>query len=159
MKLTGAEEQKMMKNYTSNAEAYRLYLRGRFFATKRTAADAQRAIDSFNQAIAIDQNYALAYVGLAVGYSYLAIYGHTPSKEAFPKALQFAAKALELDNTLAEPHLTIGLLTFLQEHDIGAFARGTKRALELNAAFTVKLERTSFLWLHSHATNRIYCRA
>jgi serine/threonine-protein kinase len=132
MKLTGAEEQKMMKNYTSNAEAYRLYLRGRFFATKRTAADAQRAIDSFNQAIAIDQNYALAYVGLAVGYSYLAIYGHTPSKEAFPKALQFAAKALELDNTLAEPHLTIGLLTFLQEHDIGAFERGTKRALELN---------------------------
>ncbi len=132
MKLTGAEEQQMTKNYTSNAEAYRLYLRGRFYANKRTAADAQRAIDSFNQAIAIDQNYALAYAGLGMAYSYLAIYGHTPSKEAFPKARQCATKALELDSTLAEPHLTIGLLTFLQEHDIGAFERGTKRALELN---------------------------
>ena len=132
MRLTGAEEEKMTKNYTSNAEAYRLYLRGRFFANKRTADDAQRAIDCFNQAIAIDQNYALAYAGLGMGYSYLAIYGHTPSKEAFPKALQSAKKAIELDSTLAEPHLTIALLTFLLEHDIGAFERGTKRALELN---------------------------
>jgi TolB-like protein/Tfp pilus assembly protein PilF len=132
MKLTGADEEKMTKNYTSNAEAYRLYLRGRFYANKRTAADAQRAIDAFNQAIAIDPNYALAYAGLGMGYSYLAIYGHTPSKEAFPKALECAKKAIELDNTLGEPYLTIGLLTFLQEHDIGAFERGTKRALELN---------------------------
>lgn len=132
MKLTGADEEKMTKNYTSNAEAYRLYLRGRFYANKRTAADAQRAIEAFNQAIAIDRNYALAYAGLGMGYSYLAIYGHTPSKEAFPKALECAKKAIELDNTLGEPYLTIGLLTFLQEHDISAFERGTKRALELN---------------------------
>jgi tetratricopeptide (TPR) repeat protein len=132
MKLTGADEEKMTKNYTSNAEAYRLYLRGRFYANKRTAADAQRAIDAFNQAIAIDPNYALAYAGLGLGYSYLAIYGHTPSKEVFPKALECAKKAIELDNTLGEPYLTIGLLTFLQEHDISAFERGTKRALELN---------------------------
>src|SRR5258705_10462967 len=74
MTLTGAEEQQMTKNYTSNADAYRLYLRGRFYANKRTSADAQRAIDSFNQAIAIDQNYALAYAGLGMAYSYLAIY-------------------------------------------------------------------------------------
>lgn len=120
-----------MKNDTSNAEAYRLYLRGRFFANKRTGADAQRAVDSFNQAIALDPDYAMAYAGLGMGYSYLAIYGNTPSREVFPKARQSAKKAIELDDTLAEPHLTIGYLTFLEEHDISAFERGTKRALEV----------------------------
>lgn len=132
MKLSGAEQQQITRTYTGNAEAYRLYLRGRFYANKRTATDAQTAIDSFNQAIALDPNYALAYAGLGLSYSYLAIYGHTPSREVFPKALESAKKAMALDSTLAEPHLTIGLLTFLQNHDISAFERGTKRALELN---------------------------
>ena len=93
VKLTGAEEEKLTKTDTSDPEAYRLYLRGRFYAFRRNAADLQRAIDSFNQAIAIDQNYALAYAGLALSYMYKGMYGGIPGKEAFPIAQKFAKKA------------------------------------------------------------------
>ena len=132
VKLTGAEKEKLTKTHTSDPEAYRLYLRGRFYAFRRTPADLQRAIDSFNQAIAIDQNYALAYEGFALSYMYKGMYGGTPGKEAFPIAREFAKKALELDSTLAEPHLTLGTLAFVQDHDLGAHERETQRALELN---------------------------
>jgi tetratricopeptide (TPR) repeat protein len=74
----------------------------------------------------------LSYAGLAVAYTYLTVYGDTPATESFPKARQFALKALELDGNLAEPHLTLGLLLFLQDHDIAGWERETKRALELN---------------------------
>jgi serine/threonine-protein kinase len=132
VKLTGAEEEKLSRTYTSDPEAYRLYLRGRFYAIRRTPADLQRAVDSFNQAIAIDQNYALAYAGLSLSYMYKGMYGGTPTKEAFPIAGKFAKKALELDSTLAEAHVLLGLLAFVHEHDVGAFEREVQRALELN---------------------------
>jgi TolB-like protein/tetratricopeptide (TPR) repeat protein len=132
VKLTGAEEEKLSRTYTSDPEAYRLYLRGRFYAIRRTPADLQRAIDSFNQAIAIDQNYALAYAGLSLSYMYKGMYGGSPTKEVFPIAGKFAKKALELDSTLAEAHVLLGLLAFVHEHDVGAFEREIQRALELN---------------------------
>jgi len=132
VKLTGAEEEKLTRTYTSDPEAYRLYLRGQFYAIRRTPADLERAIDSFNQAIAIDQNYALPYAGLALSYMYKGMYAHTPGKEAFPIARDFSKKALELDNTLAEPHLVLGMLAFVHEHDMGNFEREIHRALELN---------------------------
>ena len=132
VKLTGAEEEKLTKSHTSDPEAYRLYLRGRFYANKRTPADLQRAIDSFNQAIAIDQNYALAYEGFALSYMYKGMYGGTPGKEVFPVARDFAKKALELDSTLDEPHSVLAILAFVHEHDIGNFEREIQRALELN---------------------------
>ena len=132
VKLTGAEEEKLTRTYTSDPEAYRLYLRGRFYAVKRTPADLQRAIDSFNQAIAIDQNYALAYAGFAMSYKYKGMYGGTPPKEAFPIARDFAKKAIELDSTLEEPHLVLGMLAFVHEHDMGNYERAVQRALELN---------------------------
>ena len=132
VKLTGAEEEKLSRTDTSDPEAYRLYLRGQFYAIRRTAADLQRAIDSFTEAIAIDQNYALAYAGLALSYMYKGMYGGTPGKEAFPIAQKFAKKAIELDGTLAEPHLVLGILAFVHEHDFGGLERETQRALELN---------------------------
>ena len=132
VKLTGAEEEKLSRTYTSDPEAYRLYLRGRFYAIRRTPADLQRAVDSFNQAIAIDQNYALAYAGLSLSYMYKGMYGGTPTKEAFPISGKFAKKALELDSTLAEAHVLLGMLAFVHEHDVGAFEREVQRALELN---------------------------
>jgi len=131
-KLSGAEEQKVTKSYTESSEAYKLYLQGRFFANKRTPKDSQRAIECFQQAINLDPNYALAYAGLSMGYSYLAIYGYSPAKEVFPKALQYATKAIELDSNLAEPHISLGILTFLQNHDLLSWERENKRALELN---------------------------
>jgi TolB-like protein len=132
MKLTGADEQRVTKSYTENSEAYKLYLQGRFLANKRTPKDSQRAIECFQQAVSLDPNYALAYMGLGIGYSYLAIYGYSPAKEVFPKSREYATKALELDSTLAEPHIVLGLISFLQDHDLEAWERESKRAIELN---------------------------
>jgi serine/threonine-protein kinase len=135
-KLTGTEEQKVRKSHTENSEAYKLYLQGRFFANKRTPKDSQRAIECFQQAVSLDPKYALAYGGIGMGYAYLAIYGYSPAKEVFPKARENATKAIELDNNLAEPHLTLGLIAFLQDHDFAAWERELKRALELNPSST-----------------------
>jgi len=71
-----------------------------------------------------------------MGHTYLAIYGYTPAREAFPRAREFARKALDLDPTLAEPHMTLGLILFLQDHDIEGWEREQKRALELNPTST-----------------------
>jgi serine/threonine protein kinase/tetratricopeptide (TPR) repeat protein len=135
-KLSGADEQRMSKTYTENPEAYKLYLQGRFFANKRTPNDSEKAIECFQQAANIDPHYALAYAGLALAYTYRSIYGNTPAKETFPKAREFALKAMELDGSLAEPHLTIGLLVFLEDHDFAGWERENKRALELNPSST-----------------------
>jgi Tfp pilus assembly protein PilF len=107
-------------------------LRGQFYAIRRTAADLQRAIDSFTEAIAIDRNYALAHTGLALSYMYKGMYGGTPGKEAFPIAQKFAKKAIELDGALAEPHSVLGMLAFVHEHDFDGFDREVQRALQLN---------------------------
>src|SRR5207237_1382887 len=112
IKLSGADEQKLTKHYTQNAAAYKLYLQGRFYANKRTTKDSRKAIDCFQQAVSSDPNYALAYAGLALSYAYLTIYGDDPASETFPKAREFALKASELDSTLAEPHILLGLLKF-----------------------------------------------
>jgi TolB-like protein/Tfp pilus assembly protein PilF len=132
IKLSGPDEQKLTKNYTQNAEAYKLYLQGRFYANKRTPKDSRKAIDCFQQAVSSDPNYALAYAGLAISYAYLTIYGDDPASETFPKAREFASKANQLDRTLAEPHILLGLLKFLQEHDFAGWERESQLALAAN---------------------------
>ena len=148
-KLSGSEEQRVTKNFTENSEAYKLYLQGQFLANRRTPKDSQRAIECFQHAVSLDPKYASAYVGLAIGYSYLAIYGYSPAKEVFPKAREYATKALELDSTLPEPHLTLGMIAFLWDHDIVAWEQENKRALELNPHSTDahRLEATRLLFL------------
>jgi TolB-like protein/Tfp pilus assembly protein PilF len=132
IKLSGTDEQKLTKNYTQNAEAYKLYLQGRFYANKRTPKDSRKAIDCFQQAVSIDPDYAPAYTGLAFGYSYLTVYGDTPANETFPKAREFALKASQLDSTLAEPHILLGLLKFLQDHDFAGWERESQQGLAAN---------------------------
>ncbi len=131
-KLTGADEQKLAKNYTESSEAYRLYLQGRYFANRRTPKDLAKGIESYQQAVKIDPNYALAYSGLGFSYAYLTIFGDAPAAETFSQARRFASKAIELDSSLAEPHLLLGLFMFLQDHDLAGWERETNRALELN---------------------------
>jgi eukaryotic-like serine/threonine-protein kinase len=103
-KLTGAEEQKIAKNYTQNTEAYQLYLRGRYHWNKRTNADVRKSVEYFQQAIDKDPTYALAYAGLAEGYILFPPYSVGSPDEAFPKARTAALKAIEIDETLAEAH-------------------------------------------------------
>jgi serine/threonine protein kinase/Tfp pilus assembly protein PilF len=132
IKLSGADVQKLTKNDTQNADAYKLYLQGRFYANKRTPKDSRKAIDCFQQAVSNDANYALAYAGLAIGYAYLTIYGDEPASETFPKARDFALRASKLDSTLAEPHILLGLLKFLQDHDSAGWERESQLALTAN---------------------------
>jgi eukaryotic-like serine/threonine-protein kinase len=108
-KLSGADERKVTKSYTADAEAYQLYLQGRYQWNKRTEEGIRRSIEYFNQAIARDPNYAQAYAALAEAYVVLPEYSKTPPGESFPKAKAAAQKALDLDDTLGEAMLTLAV--------------------------------------------------
>ena len=131
LKLSGADEQKLAKNYTANAEAYQLYLKGRFHLLKVTPTEAQKAISYFQQAIQIDPSYALAYVGLADAYG-SSFAGDMPPTEFYPKAKAAAQKAIEIDDTLADAHAELGVIIFWYDWDWNAAENQCKRALELN---------------------------
>lgn len=133
VKLSGADEQKLAKNYTENAEAYQLYLKGRFYWNKRTPDNFRKAIEYFNQALITEPNYALAYTGLADTYALLAVYtGGEPPREVIPKAKDAALKALSLDNNLAEAHAALGQILHNYDYDFDGAEREYKRAIELN---------------------------
>ena len=95
--LSGEDNAKITAKNTENSEAYKLYLRGRYYWERRTGKDLLKSIEFYDQAIAADPNYALAYTGLAESYGLLAIYGASTSRETMPKAREFARKALALN--------------------------------------------------------------
>ncbi len=132
-RLSGADEQKLAKNYTTNPEAYQLYLKGRFHWNKRTQKDSQKAIEYFQQVIALDPNYALAFAGLAGAYALnVNDIGGAPSSEVMPKAKEAALKALSLDDNLAEAHTALGIVLMGYDYDFAGAEAKYKRALELN---------------------------
>jgi hypothetical protein len=92
-RLTGSEKSSIAKTPTVNPEAYELYLRGKFFAEKRTGADLRKSVGYYDQAIAKDPNYALAYVGLADSHLLLSAYGAISPKESIPPARAALKKA------------------------------------------------------------------
>ncbi len=140
-RLSGSEKSSIAKTPTVNPEAYELYLKGRFFWNKRTGTDLRKAIDYFNQAIAKDPNYALAYVGLADSYLLLSSYAAVSPAESLPPARSALKKALELDDSLAEAHASFGLLTTL-ELDLHRALDELKRAVELKPNYA-----TAHHWL------------
>jgi TolB-like protein/Tfp pilus assembly protein PilF len=135
MRLTGEDEKQMMKSYTANPEAYRLYLEGVFWRDKRTDAGIRKAIELFQQAIEKDPAYALAYSGLARCYDGLAGAALDAPKENYPKAKQAALKALELDDTLAEAHVTLADLKAQYDWDWVGADKEYQRAFELNPSY------------------------
>jgi len=141
-KLSGSEKTAMAKKPTQNPEAYELYLKGRFFWNKRTGADLKRAIDYFNQAIAKDPNYALAYAGLADSYALLSIFGAASPRDSIPQARAAAKKALELDNTLAEAHASFGRILSGYDYDFKRAISEFERAIQLNPNYA-----TSYHWI------------
>ena len=130
-KLTGSAEHVLASRPTENPEAHQLYLKGRYFWNKRTAANLKKAIEYFQQAIEKDPNYALAYSGLADAYSLLPVYAGTRPRDDVPKAIAAAKKALELDDTLAEAHASLGQ-ALLEDLQLDRSTTEFKRAIELN---------------------------
>jgi serine/threonine-protein kinase len=129
----GREEQKRLtKRYTLSAEAYELYARGRYHALKATLPEIQAAISYFQQAIALDPSYALAYVGLADAYRSFPLNSDMPPNEFFPRAKAALQKAIEIDDTLAEAHAVLGFTIFWYDWDWSAAEDQFRRALELN---------------------------
>jgi serine/threonine protein kinase/Flp pilus assembly protein TadD len=145
VRLTGEERRRVTRNYTENVEAYQLYLRGRYHWNKRTAEGLRQAIDYFQQAIDRDQNYALAYSGLADCYSNLQGYAGAPPREMRPRARAAALRALEIDDSLAEAHASLGLNSH-QSWQWAEAERELKRAIELNPNYASAHQWYS-LWL------------
>ena len=130
-KLSTSEKQLVAKQGTQNPEAYESYLKGRYYWNKRTLPDFDTAISYFNQAIAKDPGYALAYSGLADTYTILPNYGAQPS-ESVTKANAATRKALELDATLARLHTVLGRNEMRYEWDFAGGETEFKRAFELD---------------------------
>lgn len=134
-KLTGSEQQIIAARPTENTEAHQLYLKGRFFWNKRTGNDLKKSIDYFEQAIAADPNYGLAYAGLADGYVLLPGYTAGTPREYYPKARTAAKKALELDDTLAEAHTTLAMAIWYYDFNFAQANKEFERAIELNSNY------------------------
>jgi len=116
-----------------NREAYLAYLEGRYFWNKRTTESLTRALDLFQHSVTIDPTYAPSYAGLADCYELLgsAPYTALPPNQAFPKAETAAKKALELDSTLAEAHVSLGYSKLVYEWNLSEAEKELARALQL----------------------------
>jgi TolB-like protein len=132
LRLSGDDRSRLTKRATENTEAYKLYLSGRFHWNKFTEEGFRKAIDFFKLALEKDPAYALAYSGLADAYSMLADIGAAVPNEAFPKARVYAESALKLDDTLADAHLSLGIVKLLYEADFPGAEIELRRAKELN---------------------------
>ena len=140
-RLTGSEKSSIAKTPTVNPEAYELYLKGRFFWNKRTGDDLRKSIEYLKQAIAKDPGYALAYAALADSYGLLRFYGGASPVESVVPAEAAAKKALELDDSLAEAHASLGLIA-TEELDLNRGVKEQERAIQLNPNYA-----TAHHWL------------
>jgi tetratricopeptide (TPR) repeat protein len=137
IKLSGADEQQLNKQYTADVEAYQLDLKGRFFWNRRTEEGLRKGIKYFEQAITKDPGYSLAYVGLADTYNVLGFYGFLPPKEAFPKAKAAARQALALNEKLAEAHNSLAYAVLYYDWDFMTAEKEFTRAIELNPKYPI----------------------
>jgi len=131
LRLGGPEKQRLTKHYTESPDAYRAYLKGRFLLDKRTGPATEKSIEYFEQAIKLDPNYAPAYAALGYAYWSLGTLGARPPKDVLPKAKEAWAKALEIDDTVAEAHTGLGFIR-LAEWDWAGSERAFRRAVELS---------------------------
>jgi len=129
--LSSAEVAKVEKNYTSNAEAYQLYLKGKFYWNKRTGESLKQAVDFYQQAIEKDPSFALAYSGLAETYVLFSSYDVASGADSMPQAKAAALRALAIDESLAEAHTALGFYLSNYEWDRVGSEKEYRRAIEL----------------------------
>jgi TolB-like protein/DNA-binding winged helix-turn-helix (wHTH) protein/Tfp pilus assembly protein PilF len=130
LRLSGEEQRQLARRYTDNAEVYQLYLEGLYLFNKKTEAGLLRAIDYFEQAVAKDPNYALAYPALA--NCYLMLSAKEGPGTLRPKAKAAVVKALAIDDRLAEAHASLGHIKWVYELDSAGAENELVQALKLN---------------------------
>jgi DNA-binding winged helix-turn-helix (wHTH) protein/TolB-like protein/Tfp pilus assembly protein PilF len=148
LKLSGDKQKRLTKRYTENVEAYQLYMRGSFHASKLILPEATKAVEYYQQAIVIDPNYALPYVGLAQAYAGFSLSGDIPANETMLKAKAAALRAVELDQTMAESQVAAGMIAFWYDWNWSEAEKRFGRALELD----VNNGRAYFYYAHLNST-------
>jgi serine/threonine protein kinase len=135
IKLLGKEKENLVKRHTDNQEAHHSYLRGRYFWNRRHKIGYQMALEHFQLALEKDPLFALPYVGIADTYNLLGYFGIIPPDESFPKAKAAAERAIEIDDSLGEPHTSLGWTSTWYEWNWQKAERKFKQALELNPTY------------------------
>jgi TolB-like protein/DNA-binding winged helix-turn-helix (wHTH) protein len=133
--VTPEQRARLSAKATVNPKAYEAYLKGRYFQNKRTQEGLRRAMEYYQQAVAEDPRYAPAYAGLADTYFPLTNWGWVSIREAIPKAKATALKAVELDEGLAEAHVSLGMVRFVYDWDWPEAGKQFEQALALNPAY------------------------
>ena len=146
IQLLRATKEKIERSPTSSVDAYTLYLQGRLQFDKHNREAGNRAIRFYEEAVARDPNFALAYAGLAEAYSDLAFHGMAPSKDAAEKAKVYSKKALQLDDSLAKAHHVMGTILRNFDWDLESAEKEFSRAVELNPSL-VDAQRSQALLL------------
>jgi adenylate cyclase len=145
LRLGVRESSAIRQHQTQNPEAYSLYLKGRNHWNSRSESEINRAIKYFEEAIGRDPRYALAYAGLADCYSILGYYGFRRAAVVYPRAKELAEKALSLDETIAEPHASLGQALMQYYFDWKRSGSELDRALEINPSYA-----TAHFWRATH---------
>jgi TolB-like protein/Flp pilus assembly protein TadD len=145
-RLSGSEKRALSARPTENPEAYQLYLKGRFFWNKRTAADLRKSIDYFDQATEKDPHYALAYAGSAQAWLLLPGYSGGTPQDCFPQAETAAKKALSLDDNSADAHAALGMVKQLFDFDSPSGIAEFERAIKLDPN-----DATAHHWFANHS--------
>jgi eukaryotic-like serine/threonine-protein kinase len=135
LRLSGEQKKRLRKRPTENTQTYQLYLKGRYHWNKRNLDGIRKAIVHFEQAIDQDPTYAQAYAGLADCYALLPNYASEAPKESFPRALAAGQRALELDDTLAEAHASVGMAKYFFNWGWADAEREFLRAIDLNPSY------------------------
>jgi DNA-binding winged helix-turn-helix (wHTH) protein/lipoprotein NlpI len=137
VRIAGGSQTRLARGGTEDLKAFHLYLKGRYFWNKRTKEGLRRSIEYFQQATTEDEHFALAYAGLADSYVLLDSFGVEPALQAYPVAKAAALKALKLDNLLAEPHASLGMVYFYYEWKSLEAEQEFQRAIELNPNYVL----------------------
>src|SRR5262245_25333529 len=145
IRLTGEQQQLLTKRYTINTDAYDLYLQGLYHWNKRTEEDVEKAKAYFTQAIANDQEYALAYVGSSNSYIWTA--NALPPKDAMLTAKAMATRALQINEALAEAHTALAAVELLYDWNWSEAEREFERAIALNRNYA-----TAHQWYAEYLT-------
>lgn len=141
--LTPEDEVRLtVRQHAVNPEARQHYLRGRYYWGRRDEPAIRLAMESFEAALAIQPDYAMAHAGLADAHALLPFYGAEPASPSFARARAAAEQALALDSSLAEPHATLGLVRRAQDLDWSGAEQSFRRAIELRPNYA-----TAYQWL------------